>query len=63
MASTSFAGSRAAAAAGRTLVPDTPGRVSLSTARQKFLEKQRLVDRDRETVTQYENLTSEFLDV
>lgn len=53
----------AAAAAGRTLVPESAARVSLSTARQKFLEKKRLVDRDRETVTQYENLTAEFLDV
>ncbi len=54
---------RAAAAAGRELVPENPGRVYLPLAREKFLEKKRLVDRDKETVTQYENLTAEFLDV
>ena len=54
---------RAAAAAGRKLVPETANRVYLPLAREKFLEKKRLVDRDRETVTQYENLTTEFLEV
>lgn len=54
---------RAAAAAGRELVPETENRVYLPQAREKFLEKKRLVDRDRETVTQYENLTAEFLGV
>lgn len=54
---------RAAAEAGRALVPDTPNRVLLKLARDKFLEKKRLVDRDDETIAQYENLTEEFLNV
>ncbi len=54
---------RAAAVAGRELAPDTPNRVYLPQARTKFLERKRLVDSDRETVTQYEKLTAEFLDV
>jgi integrase/recombinase XerD len=54
---------RAAAVAGRELAPETPNRVYLQQARTKFLEKKRLVDNDRETVTQYEKLTTEFLDV
>lgn len=54
---------RAAARAGRELVPETANRVYLPLAREKFLEKKRLVDRDRETVTQYENLTAEFIEV
>ncbi|MHB1744647.1 MAG: hypothetical protein ACYCRE_07725 [Acidobacteriaceae bacterium] len=53
----------AAATAGRELVPEAANRVYLPLAREKFLEKKRLVDRDRETVTQYENLTAQFLDV
>ncbi len=54
---------RAAAAAGRELVPETASRVYLSAARDRFLEKKRLVDRDDETITQYEKLTAEFLGV
>jgi integrase len=54
---------RAAAVAGRELAPETPNRIYLPQARTKFLEKKRLIDNDRETVTQYEKLTTEFLDV
>jgi hypothetical protein len=54
---------RAAAFAGRELAPETPNRVYLPQARTKFLEKKRLIDNDRETVTQYEKLTTEFLAV
>jgi hypothetical protein len=52
---------RAASAAGRALVPDAPGRVVLAEAKQRFIQKKRLVGRDKETVTAYENLISEFL--
>jgi len=52
---------RAAAAAGRALIPDGPSRISLLQAKQRFLEKKRLVDRDEETISAYENLISEFL--
>jgi site-specific recombinase XerD len=44
-------------------VPDRTARIYLLTAREKFLEKKRLVDHDEETVKQYENLTTEFLQV
>lgn len=54
---------KAAAAAGRSLVPDTPARLTLLEAKQKFLEKKRLVDRDQETISAYENLIAEFLKV
>lgn len=54
---------RAAAVAGREPAPETPNRVYLQQARTKFLEKKRLIDNDRETVTQYEKLTTEFLAV
>jgi hypothetical protein len=45
---------RTAAVAGRELAPETPNRVYLPQARSKFLEKKRLIDNDRETVTQFE---------
>jgi site-specific recombinase XerD len=44
-------------------VPEKAGRIYLPDAREKFLEKKRLVDHDSETVKQYENLTTEFLEV
>jgi integrase len=52
---------RAASAAGRALIPDVDLRISLLQAKQRFLEKKRLVDRDPETISAYENLISEFL--
>jgi integrase/recombinase XerD len=54
---------KAAAAAGRELVPDAPGRLTLLEAKRRFLEKKRLVDRDLETISAYENLIAEFLKV
>ena len=54
---------RAATAAGLALVPDAPGRVMLAEAKQRFIQKKRLVGRDEETVSPYETLISEFLDV
>jgi Phage integrase, N-terminal SAM-like domain len=62
---------RAAAAAGLKLGPERPApadppeanRVRLTDARDRFIEKKRLVDRDPETVTQYENLIRQFLEV
>jgi hypothetical protein len=42
---------RAALAAGRKLVSDGPGRVVLVDAKQRFIEKKRLVGRDAETVS------------
>src|ERR1700758_2993161 len=42
---------RAAMAAGRRLVSDDPGRVRLIGAKQRFIEKKRLVDRDDETIS------------
>jgi hypothetical protein len=52
---------RAATAAGRSLVSNGPGRVVLAEARQRFIQKKRLVGRDEETVSAYESLISEFL--
>jgi hypothetical protein len=52
---------RAATAAGRRLVSDGPGRVVLAEAKQRFIQKKRLVGRDKETVSAYESLISEFL--
>lgn len=52
---------RAAHAAKRTLVSDGPGRVLLDEAKQRFIEKKRLVGRDEETISGYESLISEFL--
>jgi integrase len=52
---------RAALAAGRKLVSNGPGRVVLAEARQRFIQKKRLVGRDEETVRAYESLISEFL--
>jgi len=52
---------RAARAAGRMLVSDGPGRVLLAEAKQRFIQKKRLVGRDEETISAYESLISEFL--
>jgi len=52
---------RAAREAGRTLVSDGPGRVILAEAKQRFIQKKRLVGRDEETISAYESLISEFL--
>ncbi len=52
---------RAALAAGRKLASDGPGRVLLAEAKQRFMQKKRLVGRDGETVSAYECVISEFL--
>ncbi len=53
----------AADAAGRQLVSDDALRVTLAGAKLRFIQKKKLVGRDKETVVAYESLISEFLTV
>jgi integrase len=53
----------AADAAGRQLVSDEALRVTLAGAKLRFIQKKKLVGRDKETVMAYETLISEFLTV
>jgi integrase len=54
---------RAACAAGRTLVPEDPGRKHLGKERDEFTHLKELAGRDGETVSAYEQLIDEFLGV
>lgn len=56
-----LAAEKAAAAARRKLVSEGPSRVLLADAKSRFIEKKRLVGRDKETVSAYENIIAEFL--
>lgn len=62
----------AAEVAGRRLAPESPqpaerppdpNRIRLEDAPDRFIEKKRLVDRDPETVSQYQNLIRDFLKI
>lgn len=55
---------RVAHAAGRSTQADlVPSRVTLARARTEFIERKRLAQRDKETISAYEQLTAEFMTV